>query len=236
MVFLAVVESGVVFLLAPLVVGFDAVHRLGGQTLLQQRVVGKHFFAVHEDAHGFVHPIEFPVLLRHARQLLDEFVETRPLTQIEGGGVEHHRVAPHDEAACLGGRHSGAQQHLRRFQGDVAEVERVGTLHGGKTDLARMIAHAGGFEAAVVARHVAGEASQTVATQLMEPHCAFVNGEYADFHVAQHFTRLGIDEAPRHDVGGSTEAAEQQKKAEENASHEISFLYNIIYIMGDSPE
>ena len=215
MVLLTVVAPRVLLLLACLVVGLDAVHRLGWQTFLQQGVVGKHFLAVHQYAHGLAHPVELAVLLRHAWQLLDEFVETRPLAQVEGGGVEHHRVAPHHKAACLGAGHGGAQQHLRGLEGNVAQVERVSALHGGKANLARVVAHEGGFKSAVGPRYVAGKVPRAVAMELVEPRGVFVNVEYGDFCTGQRFTRLGIDNAPRHHVGCGAEAADQHKEEEE---------------------
>ena len=112
MVFAAVVAARMCLLLVGFVVGLDAVYGLRRQALLQQGVVGKHFFAVHQDAHGLVHPIELAVFFRHARQLLDEFVETGPFAQVEGFGVKHHRVAAHHKPLGPCRHHGCAQEHL----------------------------------------------------------------------------------------------------------------------------
>ena len=129
-VFFAVIPSRMVLQLAALIVELEAVDGFGGQAFLQNRVVGKELLAVYQDAHGLVHPVKFAILLRHARQLLDEFLQSGSFAQVEGGGVKHHRVAAHHETLGLGLDHGAAQKQVGRLQSNIAQLERVVTFIG----------------------------------------------------------------------------------------------------------
>ena len=190
------------FQFALALIGFSLSHRFHWQSL-QQQVLAEGFLAVHHDAQGLAVPEQAPVLDADARQFQHEVQQAVAALQLEGIGVEDHRVAAHVEASLLPTHQHLPHQFLAGLQADVLDVDGVARVGANKSERALLVTEEVGTNSD--ARLSA--AREVVAPEAVGMQHPLEGGEVGNhlghIHLCalQRFARLSVKDTPVEDVG-----------------------------------